>query len=135
MVFHNDRLQKASFHEVTKLGATTRLDCMVGNEKYTSLGTYWPVVNKVGHSYWNMLKQQYNQMDPIGVIKAGLVMATRQASERGAMVLVAGDMNTSLIRRDKQGLGALMASVGMTDASVGPEKLRYSFRTRGADQL
>ena len=40
VVFHNDRLQKASFHEVTKLGATTRLDCMVGNEKYTSLGTY-----------------------------------------------------------------------------------------------
>jgi len=43
-------------------------------------------------------------------------MAARQASEGGATILVAGDMNTSLIRSDKQGLGELMASMGMTDA-------------------
>jgi len=103
--------------------------------QYASVGTYWPCLNKEGGSFQSLIEASYGGLDAIPLLKNGIAMAVEAASASGRAVLVGGDFNSDMSRRDQFGLSEWAADTGLFNASAPLDALLPSFRRVGADGL
>ena len=110
-----------------KLGGAVALKFNVGKTQYASIGTYWAHPNPAKGSYQSHLEKEYGGIPAILTYKHGIGMAIDAATDAGRTVLVGGDFNSDMGRKDKLGLKNWASEVGLCNASTGDHALRPSF--------
>jgi hypothetical protein len=80
------------------------------------INTYWPVENKEGeNSLWNMtaraLKAREYKVTPLLYVQSAILRERDKLITEypGSMVLIAGDLNSTIRREERGGRTALMA--------------------------
>ena len=127
IVGYTNRLKKVSCDEIVKLGGAVGLKFNIGKTQYASIGTYWAHPNTATGSFQSHLERAYGGIPVLLTLKHGIAMAVDAATDAGRTVLVGGDFNSDLRKKDKLHLGEWIREVGLTNASRGDHATRESY--------
>ena len=112
-IVNTQTVRQPRYKTVACRGALSYVDATVGGHPIRILATYWPQENDHPQSMWSAL----GGVEAIPTLKSYMTELISDASTQNRNVIVMGDLNTDVNKKDKHGLRSQMKTWNLNHAT------------------